>query len=594
MCGIFGIVSLKSKISEEMGFKMKERLIKRGPDAQNFYISEDKRFLIGNTRLSIIDLSENANQPISNEDKSLWITGNCEIYNYKILRENLLKRGHKFKSLGDTEVILHLYEDEKENCLKKLRGMFSFAIYDEKEKELFIARDKFGIKPLYYYLDENFFIFSSEVKAIVSLNFTNKDLDFEAIEGFLCFGSIPFPRTIFKNIRILEPSHYLIFKDGKLFIKKYYYLNTKDKEKNYEEIKEKLFEILKESVKLHLLSDVPVGIFLSGGIDSSSLLYFMKENKNEINSFSIKFKEREFDESNYSKIVSEKFKTNHFEYEVSAFDMKKEIENFINFMDLPTIDGFNTYFVSKIARENGMKVCISGVGADEIFCSYPSFFYIPKILKLKNLSFIFSFLKNEKLKFFSKNKSLEGAFFSIRGIFTPFNLKKILKFDSEFNPLIYIKNTINKEKFEGSLIDKISFLELRIYMHNQLLRDTDNFSMCNSLEIRVPFVDEKVIEYTFKIPEKYKINKKILKDIMKKKLPDEILNRKKMAFFFPIKNWLKKGLRDFAEENVFKNKDIFEIKEIEKIWKKFLNDKIHWSRIWAIIILNSYLENKKL
>jgi len=593
MCGIFGVVSLKSKISEEIAFKMKEKLIKRGPDFQDFYISEDKRFLIGNTRLSIIDLSPNANQPISNEDKSLWIVSNCEIYNYKILREELIKKGHKFKSFSDTEVILHLYEDEKENCLKRLRGMFSFAIYDEREKKLFIARDKFGIKPLYYYLDNDFFIFSSEVNAIISLNFVNKDLNLDSIFGFLCFGSIPFPETIFKKIKLLEPSNYLIF-DGKLSIKKYYYLNYEAKEKNYEEIKERLFEILRESVKIHLLSDVPVGIFLSGGIDSSSLLYFMKENKNEINSFSIKFKEKEFDESFYSKIVSKKFETNHFEYEVEGIDMKKEIENFINFMDLPTIDGFNTYFVSKIAKENGMKVCISGLGADEIFCSYPSFFYVPKILKFKNLSFIFNFLKNEKIKFFTKNKSFEGAFFTIRGIFTPFNLKKILKFDSEFNPLIYIKNIIDKEKFEGNLIDKISFLELRTYMHNQLLRDTDNFSMCNSLEVRVPFVDEKVIEYVFKIPDNYKIDKKILKDVMKGKLPEKILNRKKMAFFFPVKNWLKNELKNFAKDNFFKNDKIFKIKEIEKLWKKFEDDKIHWSRIWAIIILNSYLENKKL
>lgn len=604
MCGITGIISYRQKISEKMLYMMTETLFHRGPDDRGVYISDDKKAGLGNTRLSIIDLSEKAHQPMCNEDKSLWITYNGEIYNYKELRETLIKKGHKFKSNSDTEVILHLYEDEKENCVLKLRGIFAFAIWNEKEKKLFLARDKMGVKPLYYYLDGNFLIFSSEIKAIAGLKFIKKSIDMKGIEGFLLFGSVPSPYTIFKDIKILEPASYLVLSQGKVKIERYWNMKVPDnKSKDYKEIGKKLYEILNESVKINLIADVPVGIFLSGGIDSGTVLYFArKNNQNKLKTFSIVFKEKEFDERLYSRLLSEKFKTEHHEYEITSFKMKEEIENFLKSMDLPTIDGFNTYFVSKIAKENGIKTCVSGLGGDELFGGYSSFSNIPRLMKFKRFRFILKMLsrflkedKKYKLKHLLSEYNLETSFFSIRALYTPEWLSKILNYkDLHFDPLLYLKEIILKENFEDAeFVDKISLLEARTYMHNQLLRDTDVFSMCNSLEVRVPLIDEKLVEFAFKIPCFYKKDKIVLKDVMRNHLPQKIIKRAKRGFFFPIESWLKKELNDFIREGLEVN-SFFNKNEVLKIYKKFKEGKIHWSRIWAISILNHYLKENRL
>ncbi|MEO0266938.1 MAG: asparagine synthase (glutamine-hydrolyzing) [candidate division WOR-3 bacterium] len=604
MCGIAGIISFEKKINEDIIYKMINLLEHRGPDDSGIYISEDKKVFFGNTRLSIIDLSENARQPITNENGNLWIIHNGEIYNYKELKNELLLKGHKFKSNSDTEVLLHLYEEEGENCLLKLNGIFSFAIWDEKEKKLFIARDRFGVKPIYYYFDKDFFIFSSEIKPIFENFDFVKKIDSEMIEAFLCFGSFPFPHTLFKGIKLLKPSCYLILKDKKIEIKKYYYINRKNLSKNYKELKENLYNILDESIKKNLVSDVPVGVFLSGGLDSSILVYFArKNNKNNLKTFSIIFDEKEFDEREFSRIMSKKFETQHFENLITSSSMKNEIERFLKFMDIPTIDGFNTYFVSKIARENGMKVCLSGIGGDEIFGGYTSFSEIPKILKLKNYNIFLKILSNflredkrDKLNYFISNPSIETAYFSIRALYTPFKIKKLLKYkEISFDPLIYINKIIQDEKFsEENLINKISLLELKIYMHNQILRDTDNFSMSNSLEVRVPLLEHKLVEFAFSIPSKYKLHKKILKDIMNDYLPEEIIKRKKKGFFFPMEKWLKGDLKDFLLAGIFDIDSFFDKKELQNLWKKFERGRIHWSRIWSISILNHYLKMNKL
>ncbi len=605
MCGIAGIVSFDKKISEDTIYNIKKFLLHRGPDDSGFYISEDKKVCLLNTRLSIIDLSKNAHQPMSNENGNLWITYNGEIYNFKELKEELLLKGYNFKSNSDTEVLVHLYEEEGVDCVKKVRGIFSFAIWDEKEKKLFIARDRIGAKPVYYYTHKDFLIFSSEIKPIFENFDFIKKLDIKAIEAFLSFGYIPFPYTIFEDLKILEPSSYLVLKDGKIEIKKYFFLKgDRNLSKNYEELKESLYNILDESIKMNLVSDVPLGVFLSGGLDSSILVYFArKNNEKSLKTFSIIFNEKEFDEREFSRIISKKFETEHFEYLTTSFDMKNEIERFLKFMDIPTIDGFNTYFLSKIARENGIKVCLSGIGGDELFGGYPSFFGIPKILKLKNkrifLKILSNFLredKKDKLNYFISNPCLEAAFFSIRALYPPFKIKRLLKDKKvSFDPLIYINKIIQDEEFlKENLINKISLLELKTYMHSQILRDTDNFSMCNSLEVRVPLLDDKLIEFAFSIPPEYKTGKKILKDIMHDYLPSEIIKRKKKGFFFPIEKWIKGDLNDFLKEGIFDINSFFDKKEIEKLWKEFKNGTLHWSRIWAIAILNHYLKMNKL
>lgn len=604
MCGIAGIISYREKIDKEVCEKIIENLKHRGPDDSGIYISRDKNVALCNTRLSIIDLSQRAHQPMSNEDETLWITYNGEIYNYRELKNELIEKGHKFKSNSDTEVILHLYEEEKEECFQKLRGIFAFALWDEKERKLFLIRDKMGVKPLYYYIDENFFIFSSELKAIINLNFIKKNINFKALEGFLYFGSIPFPYTLFNEIKSLEPASYLILNDKEIRIKRYWKIKLNyNKYSDYESIKENLYNFFEESIKINLIADVPVGIFLSGGIDSGTVLYFArKNNQNNLKTFSIVFKEKEFDERNHSRLLASKFETEHYEYEVAGEEMKEEIENFIKFMDMPTIDGFNIYFVSKFAKENGIKVSLSGLGGDELFGGYSSFFLVPEMLKFKNFKFFFKIISNflkedkkDKLNYFLSNPLFEGAFFTVRGIYFPDKLKKILKYKNlNFNPLNYLEEIIKKENFENeNLINKISILELRTYMHNQLLRDTDNFSMCNSLEVRVPLIDPYLLEFSFSMDSHYRIGKKILKDLMKNYLPCEIIKKAKKGFFFPIERWLKKDLRDFLMEGLEMD-TFFDKREVMKLYKKFESRNIHWSRIWAISILNHYLKLNKL
>ncbi|MEO0271324.1 MAG: asparagine synthase (glutamine-hydrolyzing) [candidate division WOR-3 bacterium] len=604
MCGITGIISFNKKIEEDVIYKITEALYHRGPDDKGIYISKDKNVFLGNRRLSIIDLSINARQPMHNEDRSLWITFNGEIYNYKELRNELLKKGHKFISNSDTEVILHLYEEEKEGLLHKLRGMFAFAIWDEREKKLFLARDRMGIKPLYYYKDDNFFIFSSEIKGIINSNIIEKNIDFQGIESYLIFGSIPYPYTIFKNIKFLEPGSYIVLKDKELKKEKYFIIKPEKSIKDYKKLKENLYDILDESVKLHLIADIPIGLFLSGGLDSSTVLYFIsKNNYGNFKTFSLSFKEREFDESEDAKFLSKIFETEHYEYEISSYEVRKEIEKFLAFMDSPTIDGLNTYFISKLARENGMKVCLSGLGGDEIFGGYSSFFYIPIALKLKKFNLPFNFLskllkpdKKEKFSYFILNPDLRGAFLTTRTIFPVYKLKRILKYKKlNFDPVKYVYFILDEEKINKlSLKNKISVFELRIYMHNQPLRDTDIFSMCHSLEVRVPLLDNVLIDFSFKIPDMYRFKKRILKELMKNYLPEKIIKKPKRPFSFPMDKWIRENLLDFVKGGIFDIESFFDRKEIVKLWEEFENLRVNWSQVWSICILNHYLKINNL
>ncbi len=491
---------------------MMDAQIHRGPD--DFGLYQNKNIVLGHRRLAIIDLSPAGRQPMSNEDGTIWITYNGEIYNYRELREMLIKKGHKFKSNSDTEVIIHGYEEwGVDGLLQRLRGMFAFAIYDPRStihnsrftinySRLILARDRIGIKPLYYSYCDDFLLFASGLNAILASKLVSKEIDPKAVVLFLLYGSIPPPQTIYKEIFALEPGHFLIIDEKGLKKNRYYDLKN-------------------------------------GFLDTSLM--------------GISFPDTPYDESRYSKIAARKFNTDHAEIEITGKDLINHMDKNFYIMDQPTVDGVNTYFVSWATNKSGLKVAMSGVGGDEIFWGYPSFTHIPRLFHLfkilswvplgkRTAQFILrnsnSFKTAKLYSMVSNSSSILDIYLNYRGLFTKEQIYKLLHQDfvrhamEGVEQMSYLQecSEINDEH------NQVSLLETTFYMANQLLRDTDVFSMAHSLEVRVPFVDHTLVELLAKIPARYKTiyPKRLLIKVLNNKLPDEIVHRPKMGFTFPL------------------------------------------------------------
>lgn len=614
MCGVLGYYNMKGGLpSREVLLKLIDLMQHRGPDDSGIFISSNKKVVLASRRLSIIDLSERGHQPMSNENKTIWIVHNGEVYNFRELRRNLSE--FKFKSDTDTEVILNLYEKFGVDCLQHLRGMFAFIIYDKRKEMLFFARDHLGIKPLYYYWDGNNLIIASEIRAIIAAPEVQGEIDISGFLSYLDFGSVAEPRTIIKGINSLPPASYGIFKDGKLEIKRYWKIENEKKLEKKSILKEELLEILKESVRLRLVSDVPLGAFLSGGIDSSSVVSLMKEvSDNEVKTFSITFGESNFSEGSFAGKIANKYGTTHTEKVITSGEVHREMDTIINAMDQPTIDGVNTYFVSKFAKESGITVALSGLGGDELFGGYPSFYWVPYLYRIGKNPFsraiakaAMSFLKNndkkEKLRaYLNHNPSLSSAYFSVRGLLLDKYMKKILKpkfyqsIKDEFSPISYIDSLLVDEKVNaGNKTDVVSLFELRGYMNNQLLRDTDFMSMAHSLEVRVPIIDKDVVEYAFSLPSQYRKRKKFFIEVMEERLPKEIWNRPKQGFTFPFDNWIRTELKEWVKESLFSaNTEYFDRDGIDKLWGGFISGEVHWSRVWVLSVFNRWKDARGL
>lgn len=643
MCGICGIVSLDKPIKASFLQRMLEHLRHRGPDDWGAYIYDQGKCLeeqllnqkegtlmLGNRRLSIIDLSKAGNQPMSNEDGTIWITYNGEIYNYRDLRKVLIKNGHTFKSETDTEVIVHGYEAWGiEGLLKRLQGMYAFAILDSQvnitEKhsspKLLIARDRMGIKPLYYYYDGKLLLFASELRAMLASQLVKKELNPDAVIGYLTYQSVLAPVTIVKRVKTLLPGHYIIFQNGQLEIKEYWDISnntgTFKISKSYE-INE-LRELLTDSVKARTISDVPLGAFLSGGIDSSVVGGLMSQILDQpVITLSVAFNESEFNEADYARVVAQRFKTIHHEFLVTGEDAKREMSKIIKAMDEPTGNGVNTYFISKMAREAGLKVALSGLGGDELFCGYPSFYrtteiyrllrvwhLIPKTVRktlvnsLKKLQYNSSTTYDRFVELLGSNLSFVDAYSISRKIFPNWAQQGLLseEFKHRFNP----ESSPQKEYYgylarkELDQIGQISYLECRTYMHNTLLRDTDFMSMAHSLEVRVPLIDHQLVEYMFGIPSELKmdkgVSKKLLVEAVDNLLPQEILQREKQGFIFPLKMWMKNELKPLIEDalsqKTVQKRGLFNEVKVHKMWNSFLNDPKgdSWAQVWLLAVL---------
>ena len=615
MCGISGIIAdfENSKLIEVV-HKMTDRLAHRGPNAEGFYVDENIAF--GHRRLSIIDLSDESNQPFIDNTGRYIIVFNGEIYNYKEIK--LLLTDYNFRTEGDTEVILAAYIKWGELCLDHLNGMFAFSIWDKNENKLFIARDRLGVKPFYYFHNADFFAFSSEIRSLLSSCLIERKVNFEAIKDFLTYSSVSAPNTIIKNIFQLMPGECGILIDGKLE-KKYYWQIEKNYvgtvPDNYEIIKKDIKNLLTASVERRLISDVPLGAFLSGGIDSSSIVALMAEvSSNPVNTFSIVFNERMYDESKYSQIIAKKFNTKHTSILLKPEDFLKILPEALKAMDTPTGDGINTYLVSKLTKNAGITVALSGLGGDELFAGYPlfdqwksvnnfNFFWkLPKSLRLLVGNAIEAGLNDNKVGRIKEMLSVEDFNFSsvypvLRKLIISEDINKIFKPDNfEFNIIENILSERLNDIKKLPFYSQVSVGELLSYTLNTLLKDTDQMSMASALEIREPFFDYKLVEYVMQVPDKYKFRKykkSLLVESLSTLLPSEIVHRPKMGFVFPWDVWMKNELKDFCEDKIYRlaKSSIFESSQIIKIWEDFLagNKRVLWSYVWQLVVLENWL-----
>ena len=610
MCGIGGI---KSKLENRDAAlrKMLDSMRFRGPDSQGEY--SDDEIALGHRRLKIIDLTSHGDQPMANEGNNIWLVSNCEIYNFRELRRHLEDLGHKFRSQADSEVILHSYEEWGKDCLDKLRGMFSFCIWDKDKKELFLARDRLGIKPLYYYFKGELFVFASEVRGILATEMISKRLELNGLLTYLDYGGLKEPWTMVEGIYSLAPGNYIILNEKEFKIVNYWDLARIATSKPYfksEEITERINVLLKESVQLHLISEVPLGIFLSGGIDSSSLLSLAAKIAPKIRSISLVFNEEDLSEARYSRLMAKKYRTDHHEVFINHDYLFKNLDNAIASMDEPTFNGINTYFVSRAAKESGLTVALSGLGGDEIFGGYPTFRRIsrliwfckfwdgaPKIFREIFAGILKSIVpalpqKDKLIELAKEGSILRHPYFWMRRLFTEDQKKRLLK------TYTFLAKEDAREIAGLDIINQVSYLEMVNYMRDILLRDTDFMSMAHSLEVRVPFLDHKLVEFMFSVPGRFKmdrhLNKPLLIKSLDESLPETIIKRKKMGFTFPFDNWLRQNLRNEVEQTLrerdtmldgFINHD-----SVLEIWKGFQKRHISWERPWAIYVLKKWIK----
>jgi asparagine synthase (glutamine-hydrolysing) len=621
MCGIAGFIGNGNQ-SDLRG--MINAISYRGPDYQG-------ADLIGNVglahaRLSIIDLSPEAQQPFYTSDKTVSMVFNGEIYNYLELKEELLKLGkYSFRTTSDTEVLVYLYQEYGEKLLEKINGMFAIAIYDYNKKQLLLARDRMGKKPVYYSVVNNTLIFASELKAILKHPIVKKDLNYNAINEYLTFDYVPTPNTIFNNIHKLEASQYLIFRDGKITDKQpYWKVDFTQQNISFTDATATLDTLLNNAVRDRLMSDVPLGVFLSGGLDSSTVAYYAQKNsKAQINTFSIGFSEKSYDESDYAKLVAKKLGTKHHEEFLSASTSLSLIPNIISKLDEPFADPsiIPTYFLSKFTRKH-VTVALGGDGSDELLAGYPTFIsdkflksfgLLPKSL-IRSFSALTNLLppsdKNISLDFkltqFFKGfeESRQYVHTLWLGSFTPALKNKLFTNDAlkdirNGNGLTCIDHYLTDVP-DASEFNRLLYSYYRTYLLEDILVKVDRASMYNSLEVRAPFLDVNVVEFLNTLPKEYKIQgfngKRLLKELMRNKLPNEIIDRSKKGFGIPVSLWLRNELRETMEhylsEERINSHGIFNYSYIAQLKKEHISLKHnHRKLLWNLLVFEMWYDN---
>jgi asparagine synthase (glutamine-hydrolysing) len=637
MCGIFGVVVARGALRPvDYLAKAAESLAHRGPDDSGTIVipcGDDQQIGFAHTRLSIIDLSPSGHQPMTDAATGNAIVYNGEIYNFRALRSELEAAGAVFKSHSDTEVILAAYREWGEDCLARLDGMFAFALWDHAKRSLLLARDAMGIKPLYYYQSDQAFLFASEVRTLLKTGVVLGKADPAGVLSYLTFGSVYEPWTIIEGVKAAPAGSVMTLKHGKLSAREYWNPLNADREaapsssgirprqramKARNGTAEHLPTILRDAVLSHLVSDVPVGVFLSGGIDSSALVAVLSENGVRANTFSLVFGEREFDEGRYSSEVARRFRTEHHESTVTEQDLLAALPSAVAAMDQPTIDGVNTYLVSARARAAGVKVALTGLGADEMFGGYSNFHRVPKMeafarrvgrlpkaARQRVAAPIAWFAgkgdRRRKLKELAQaGESAVHPYFLARSLFGAEERDQLFC-SSERNESCEMLSQVLQDVLEEcqglDAVNRISYLEARCYMRNTLLRDSDSMSMAHGLELRVPFLDRRLVEACFRIPGEKKLEgarpKSLLLKSLPVPLPEEIVDRPKRGFTLPFERWLRGEIKPLMEEALKKNGwdgILVSGNAARAVWESFLAGQTSWSRPWSLFVLRRWCE----
>lgn len=631
MCGIFGIVAHRAQVPEGVLERGTRSLAHRGPDDSGTILlrgtAPEAEIGLGNRRLAILDLSPLAHQPMQDSETGNWIVYNGEIYNFREIRGELERAGASFVSRSDTEVVLKAYARWGEQCLTRFRGMFAFALWDATRHRLLVARDPMGIKPLYYAQAGAYFIFASEVRTLLGTGLLPRRIDLAGLTNYLTFGSAYDPLTLIEGIRSLPPGHTLTWEQGT--VRESAYWDLVDEPTSTEAVSscanadlsaEQIKPIVEDAVRSQLVSDVPVGVFLSGGIDSSALVSILSRGGVTPSTFSIVFREADFSEAQHSRAVAAKFHTDHHEINVSQADVLAAIPGALQAMDLPSMDGINTYFVSRETRNAGVKVALSGLGGDEVFAGYSTFRTVPRMERFSHVLQFFpqgmrgvlgSAFKaivpandqNRKLASLARdNGRLLHPYFLSRMLFTPDQRELLLRNRStsvqEFAAASQRDRLLRARSLDP--INRVSYLESRCYMLNTLLRDSDFMSMSQGLELRVPLIDHQLARTVMEIPGKRKLNstpKKLLVEALEGSLPEEIVYRPKRGFTLPFEHWMRQEMRSEIESGLNAKRidggplgGLVSGNEVQRIWQSFQREQVSWSRPWALYVLQRWCE----
>jgi asparagine synthase (glutamine-hydrolysing) len=618
MCGICGKLNFDrtAPVDPDLLGRMLATIHHRGPDDDGRYISAP--VALGFRRLSIIDLS-GGHQPLSNEDGSIWTVFNGEIYNYVELRERLLAKGHFFKTQSDTEVLVHLYEEYGEEMVRELRGMFAFAVWDDRNKRLLLARDRLGIKPLYYCLTERFLLFSSEIKAILADPEAPRDIAPDVVDRFLTFYYVPGEETLLKSVSKLAPGHLMMIENGKTKIRQYWDLHFPDQPTrvNFQEAEEELKALLDETVRLHMISDVPVGFLISGGVDSSGMLSLaVGKTDKRISSYTVGFSEPGItDERPYARMAARAFGSEHHEMTISSRDFADFLPQYVWHMEEPVCEppAVALYYVSKFARQF-VKVLISGEGGDEAFAGYSNYRNYTWFERLKaivgpldqglsiGLSGVNRLIKSERIgKYAMLAKTPLDSFYYSRtsSPYQWFNHESPAFYSKDFAPSISKQRSVNVvEKYlqngaRRDVLSKMLYVDTKTWLPDDLLIKADKMTMANSLELRVPLLDHKVLEFAASLPSSFKVHgfttKYILKSVFRRRVPEAILNRKKTGFPVPYARWLRTELKDWMRDLLFDRRTMsrgyFERTWIERLISQYESSGKFSKEIFALVAL---------
>lgn len=625
MCGIAGWFEERPGQDEAGLAAMLRQMRPRGPDDEGRVEIAPRsggRLLLGSRRLAILDLTPAGHQPMQDPQTGNWLVYNGEIFNFRELRHELESRGCDFRSNCDTEVLLAGYRVWGEQVLGRLRGMFAFAVWDAAKQTLLLARDPLGVKPLYYHAAPGHFLFASELRSLLASGLVPRELDATGLDSFLKFGAVQEPLTLVRSVRLLPAGSLLHWREGAIRISRYWDLPPAPEPLNgagrtFEHRVEEMRQALSDSIRLRLESDVPLGVFLSGGIDSTVVAALAAQHGGAIKTFSVTFAEQKFAEGAKARSVANFLGTEHHELTISEGDLLTALPNALAAMDQPTVDGINTYFVSRATKQAGVTVALSGLGGDELFAGYRSFAWVPRMERAERWvpawgrhlagslmdSRLFAGSRNHKLALWLQEEDgFPHPFYISRLLLSPAQVARLLRpewlIGVQFDE--YAAEYAAQQRFLSSqdAVNRISCLEVLVYLRNTLLRDADCMSMAHSLEVRVPLVDHIVTEIALRMPGAWKLSgrqrKPMLVTAVGRPLPPEILAQPKRGFEFPWAQWMRGQLRPAIETALREPgaalDPVLHWERAQESWQEFLAGRLHWSRVWLFYVLRNWCE----